>query len=117
LGYPAHMSSLIRIQSSEFTLEDCFTFEQLETMAEDGNVQKALHPLEVGISYLPKYRINDTVAEKVKNGALLEIPQNLSETGGPIVVETDDGLALAIYRKHPTKNGLMKPDKVLRNEQ
>lgn len=117
LGYPAHMSSLIRIQSAEFTIEDCFTFEQLETMVEEGSVQKALHPLEAGISYLPKYRINDTVAEKVKNGALLEIPQNLAETDGTIVVETESGLALAIYRKHPTKNGLMKPDKVLRNDQ
>jgi len=117
LGYPAHMSSLIRIQSAEFKIEDCYTFEQLETMVEEGDIQKALHPLEAGISYLPKYRINDTVAEKVKNGALLEIPQNLAETDGPIVVETESGFALAIYQKHPSKIGLMKPDKVLRNDQ
>jgi tRNA pseudouridine55 synthase len=117
LGYPAHMSSLVRIQSAEFTLDDCFTFEQLESMAGQGTINTVLHPLESGISYLPKYRINDTVAEKVKNGALLEIPQQFQEIEGPIVVETEDGMALAIYRKHPTKLGLMKPDKVLRNEQ
>lgn len=117
LGYPAHMSSLVRIQSAAFTLDDCFTFEQLENMAGEGTIHTALHPLEAGISYLPKYRINDTVAEKVKNGALLEIPQELKEIEGPIIVETEDGMALAIYRKHPTKFGLMKPDKVLRNEQ
>lgn len=117
LGYPAHMSSLVRIQSAAFTLDDCFTFEQLESMAGDGTIHTALSPLEVGISYLPKYRINDTVAEKVKNGALLEIPQELKEIEGPIIVETEDGMALAIYRKHPSKFGLMKPDKVLRNEQ
>jgi tRNA pseudouridine55 synthase len=117
LGYPAHMSSLVRIQSAEFTLDDCFTFEQLETMAGEGTIDTVLHPLESGISYLPKYRINDTVAEKVKNGALLEIPPQLKEIEGPIVVETEDGMALAIYRKHPAKLGMMKPDKVLRNEQ
>ena len=86
-------------------------------MAEEGTIETALHPLEVGISYLPKYRISDKVAEKVKNGALLEIPQQLADTEGPIVVETEDRVALAIYRKHPVKLGLMKPDKVLRNEQ
>lgn len=117
LGYPAHMSSLVRTQSAEFTLVDCFTFEQLEALSEEGAVQTALHPLEAGISYLPKYRINDKVAEKVKNGALLEIPHDLKGTSGPIVVETEDGQALAIYREHPTKIGMMKPDKVLRNDQ
>jgi tRNA pseudouridine55 synthase len=117
LGYPAHMSSLVRIKSAEFSLEDCFTLEQLEALAQEGTVQTALQPLEAGISYLPKYPISDKVAEKVKNGALLEIPQHLENADGPIVVETEDGLALAIYRKHPSKIGLMKPDKVLRNEQ
>lgn len=117
LGYPAHMSSLVRIQSAAFSIDDCFTFEQLGTMAEEGIIETALQPLETGISYLPKYSISDKVAEKVKNGALLDIPQQLADEEGPIVVETEDGVALAIYRKHPVKLGLMKPDKVLRNEQ
>lgn len=117
LGYPSHMSSLVRIQSAAFSLEDCYTFEQLGNMAEEGKIQDALSPLEIGISYLPKYRINDKVAEKVKNGSLLETPQELVDISGPIVVETADGLALAIYRKHPTKLDMLKPDKVLRNEQ
>lgn len=117
LGYPAHMSSLVRIQSASFSLEDCFTFAQLEEMAEESRLETALYPLETGISYLPKYRINDKVAEKVKNGALLQFPQELEGIEGPIVAETEDGKALAIYRAHPTKHGMMKPDKVLRNEQ
>ncbi|WP_079508473.1 tRNA pseudouridine(55) synthase TruB [Mesobacillus jeotgali] len=117
LGYPAHMSSLVRIQSASFSLDDCFTFEQLEELALDEKLETALYPLEAGISYLPKYRINDKVAEKVKNGAQLPIPEELEGVEGPIVAETEDGKALAIYRVHPSKAGMMKPDKVLRNEQ
>lgn len=117
LGYPSHMSSLVRIQSAAFSLEDCYTFEQLGKLADEGKIQEALSPLEIGISYLPKFRINDKVAEKVKNGSLLETPQELVDVSGPIVVETEDGIALAIYRKHPTKLDMLKPDKVLRNEQ
>lgn len=117
LGYPAHMSYLQRIQSASMTLDDCYTLEQVEELANAGGVQSVLKPLEDGISDLPKYEISDKVAEKVKNGVVLEIPTHLEKVEGPIAVCLADGTVLAIYRKHPRKPGLLKPDKVLRNEQ
>lgn len=117
LGYPAHMSSLSRVQSAAFHLEDCLTFEQIEALMESGTIEAKLRPLEMAISHLPKYVINDKVAEKVKNGALLQIPEHLKNSNGPIVAETEEGQALAIYSIHPNKPGLLKPVKVLRNEQ
>ncbi|MCM3587194.1 tRNA pseudouridine(55) synthase TruB [Mesobacillus maritimus] len=116
LGYPAHMSWLQRIQSSTMTLADCYTLAEIEKLAEDGKVEEALKPLEAGISHLPKYEISGKVAEKVKNGALLEIPSHLADEEGPIAVQLANGMVIAIYRKHPRKPGLLKPDKVLRNE-
>ena len=116
LGYPAHMSKLIRIQSAAFTLEDCLTFEEVEKLMETGKISTVLRPLESALSYLPKLQINDKVAEKVKNGAVLQIPEHLKTTNGPIIAETAEGLALAIYAKHPSKPDLLKPVKVLRNE-
>jgi tRNA pseudouridine55 synthase len=117
LGYPAHMSYLQRIQSATMTLEDCYSLEQIQDLAEKGEVERVLKPLEDGISHLPNFKINDTVAEKVKNGALLDIPQDLLNEDGPIAVCQTNGMVLAIYRKHPRKPGLLKPDKVLRNDQ
>ncbi|MEH7545632.1 MULTISPECIES: tRNA pseudouridine(55) synthase TruB [Bacillaceae] len=116
LGYPAHMSYLQRIQSASFTLEECLTFEDIERHMEEGTISNVLRPLETALSHLPKFRINDKVAEKVKNGALLETPEYLKIINGPIIAETDDGTALAIYAKHPNKPNLLKPVKVLRNE-
>lgn len=116
LGFPAHMSSLIRIQSASFKLEDCLTFEEIEQLMEKGRIEEVLKPLETALSHLPKLLINDKVAEKVKNGALLEIPEHLKTSNGPIIAESTEGLALAIYSKHPNKPGLLKPIKVLRNE-
>ena len=116
LGYPAHMSSLQRVQSAAFSLEDCLTFEEIEKHMEAGTIASVLRPLESALSHLPKLLINDKVAEKVKNGALLEIPEHLKTSNGPIIAETVDGLALAIYSKHPSKLGLLKPVKVLRND-
>ncbi|HLO12368.1 MAG TPA: tRNA pseudouridine(55) synthase TruB [Pseudoneobacillus sp.] len=116
LGIPAHMSKLSRTQSSSFKIEDCFTIEEVEQLMTSGEIGKALFPLEVGISHLPKLKISDKVAEKVKNGALLPIPNQFTELNGPIIVETENGQALAIYMKHPSKPSFLKPSKVLRND-
>jgi tRNA pseudouridine55 synthase len=116
LGYPAHMSKLIRIQSASFGLKDCLTFDEIEHFMEAGKIEEILKPLETALSHLPKLLINDTVAEKVKNGGLLKIPEHLKTSNGPIIAETTEGLALAIYSKHPNKPELLKPYKVLRNE-
>ncbi|HEY2420905.1 MAG TPA: tRNA pseudouridine(55) synthase TruB [Neobacillus sp.] len=117
LGYPAHMSSLIRVQSASYTIDDCLTFDEIEKIMENGSISSVLRPLESALSHLPKYIINDKVAEKVKNGALLPIPEKFKNSNGPIIAETEDGLAIAIYSKHPNKPGLLKPVKVLRNDQ
>ncbi|MGN7174972.1 tRNA pseudouridine(55) synthase TruB [Paenibacillus sp. FSL R5-0490] len=117
LGYPAHMSELVRIQSASLTLEDCLTFEEIEDRAEKGTMDEVLRPMESALSHLPKFHISDKVAEKVKNGAVLTIPDHLYDTKGPIAVEVEEGLVLAIYEHHPRKPGFMKPVKVLRNDQ
>ena len=116
LGYPAHMSWLQRIQSAAFSLEDCLTFEEIEKHMEEGTITNVLRPLETALSHLPKLLINDKVAEKVKNGALLQVPEHLKTSYGPIIAETPAGQALAIYSQHPSKPEFLKPVKVLRNE-
>lgn len=116
LGFPAHMSWLQRVQSAAFSLEDCLTFEEIEKHMEAGTINSVLRPLETALSHLPKLLINDKVAEKVKNGALLQMPQHLKTSNGPIIAETADGQALAIYSQHPSKPEFLKPVKVLRNE-
>ncbi|WP_449619422.1 tRNA pseudouridine(55) synthase TruB [Robertmurraya sp. Marseille-Q9965] len=114
LGYPAHMSALTRIKSAQITLEDCITLEEVEKLTAEGSIDKVLRPIESALYYLPKYEINDKLVEKVKNGVALSIPEEFLNEKGPIVVETPDGTALAIYQAHPLKEGLMKPTKVLK---
>lgn len=116
LGYPAHMSWLERVRSASFSLEDCLTFSDIEDLMAKGEIEKALLPLESALLHLPKYTISDTLAEKVKNGMRLPIPEQLMDIDGPIAVEGGDGKALAIYSRHPEKPGIMKPAKVLRND-
>jgi tRNA pseudouridine55 synthase len=118
LGYPAHMSHLIRTKSGVFDLANCLTFEEIEAAIESGSLEDSLLPIGEALKDLPNLIIHDTLAEKVKNGAVLELPSEFQdlEVGSPIAVYGEDGRCLAIYAKHPTKQHLMKPTKVLYNE-
>ena len=115
LGFPAHMSELSRIKSATFSLSDCFTLEEIETRMLDGSITDILYPIETALSHLPKYVINDKITEKVKNGAVLPIPDQFKKEDHLLVLESEDGKALAIYIHHPEKPGMMKPSKVLRS--
>lgn len=112
LGFPAHMSSLRRTASGIFQLDDCSTLEEIEAVMSEGTIQSLLIPIEQALSHLPNLQIDDTVALKVKNGAVLTLSSLLNKAEH-ILITDQSGQALAIYEKHPTKSGLMKPTKVL----
>lgn len=114
LGYPAHMSKLTRTSSAGMTRQDCLTLSQLAELASDiEDVQERLLPIESGVSQLMKLNINDKVASKVKNGAVMEIPEDWDAGPQELVVFLHKNRALAIYHLHPSKEGLIKPVKVL----
>ncbi|MDK8642817.1 tRNA pseudouridine(55) synthase TruB [Niallia taxi] len=114
LGYPAHMSDLSRTRSATMTLDDCLTLKQIEEAQSIGVLEQSLRPIEDALSYLPKYEINDTLAMRVRNGAVLETPPHLMDVDGPIAVFSEEGEALAIYIHHPSKEGMIKPSKILK---
>ncbi len=116
LGYPAHMSDLVRIQSALYVIEDCLTFPEIEERMKSGTLAEVIRPLESALVHLPNITINDTVAKKVKNGAVLPVSAQFASFNDPMVLMTTDKVALAIYEHHKEKPGLMKPVKVLRNE-
>ncbi|MGD7043726.1 tRNA pseudouridine(55) synthase TruB [Jeotgalibacillus proteolyticus] len=114
LGYPAHMSSLTRTRSASFGPEDCVTLSQLEELAaERDSMRTVLHPMETGLIQLKKYFINDTVASRVKNGSVLPTPPDWSGSQNEPVALYAEDRAVAIYHLHPSKEGLIKPVKVL----
>lgn len=114
LGYPAHMSKLIRSRSAAFTLEEAITLEQLALHAEKGTVSDVLKPIEEGVPNLPIIKVSSEIAEKVRNGAVLT-SDNLSaeNTESPFAIFNEQEELMAIYQHHPEKKGLCKPVKVI----
>lgn len=114
LGYPAHMSALTRIASGPFTINDCLTFEKIEERVASGQIQNDLLKLEEAIAFFPKVVVSRADAKKVMNGMVLPLPNKIEENR--YTVYNEEGECLAIYIPHPTKIGLMKPEKVLKND-
>jgi tRNA pseudouridine55 synthase len=113
LGFPAHMSFLTRISSGSFTKTNCVTFLELEEHIKSNTLETVILPLERGLFGLPKIEISDTLAEKVKNGAvlskeMLDWPESFEEA-----VILHNNQAMAIYKNHPEKPTQVKPVKVL----
>jgi tRNA pseudouridine55 synthase len=115
LGYPAHMSKLVRTSSGGISSKDCVSFEDIEKKIESSKIDTLFLPIELALDSLPKFEIHDKLASRVRNGSVLPIPQELTNIHGPIAV-FNNGKAIAIYKHHPTKIGLMKPDRVLTTE-
>lgn len=110
LGFPAHMASLVRTASGPYRKEDCRTLAEAATLKEAGLLTSIIQPLEDSLSDFTFFEVDDDLAVKIVNGQVLPAHPFL-EKNSPIVF-TKNEKALAIYKTHPTKPGLMKPEKM-----
>ncbi|WP_034550243.1 tRNA pseudouridine(55) synthase TruB [Carnobacterium funditum] len=116
LGYPAHMSDLTRTSSGTFQSKNCLTLSQVADKMSNQTIQDCLYPLEFGIKELDSVDIDETLWNKVKNGAVLPADVFGKDVTFPLVIMYDT-LAWSIYGKHPVKENCVKPIKGLRSFQ
>ncbi len=75
LGVGAHLASLRRTASGEFSLQDARTLEQLEAAAEAGDPEREfVHPRRV-LPGFPSVTVADDVAAKVRHGMPVNLPE------------------------------------------
>ena len=115
LGYPAHMASLVRVQSGPFYLEDCYTLDELKQIGEQDAWENHVTRLDEGISFMPGMMVNHEDLQKVYDGWKIEIPvdDQLFNENQLVRVYTDAGVFCAVYRV--IEKGLAKPEKVFRD--
>ena len=113
LGFPAHMSKLVRSRSAGFSLDQALTFEKITEMKENESINLAIYPIESGIENLPKLTVNQELEEKVLNGAVLMKNLFKIDMVKPTAIFGDTGKLLAIYQNHPEKDWLFKPVKII----
>lgn len=110
LGYPAHMSSLVRTASGPFTESSCKTLKEVQELQNEGKMQDFLLPLEFALEGIKKVEPDERLIAKMKCGQVLPLHQ-IFETEKEVVFMAK-GKAVAVYAPHPEKEGLMKPVKM-----
>ncbi|MDE6775833.1 MAG: tRNA pseudouridine(55) synthase TruB [Ruminococcus sp.] len=73
LGCGGVMTSLVRTRSGGFSLDDCFTLEEIQNLADSGNVENVIISVERIFSGLPKIRLNEVQTRMYKNGVRLDL--------------------------------------------
>lgn len=117
LGVPAHMSDLTRIASGGFTKEQGVTLDQVTELMENEGLSEVLLPIEYGVKAFPRVDITEDLWNQVKNGTRLSYQEfGLNEMPSTLLAVFYQGFVVSLYEVHPTKKGLLKPRKVLRNE-
>jgi tRNA pseudouridine55 synthase len=110
LGYPAHMSYLIRTQTGPFTKKNTVTFDMIETAVENDTQNQLLEPIVKGLDQMDRHYVDPETKKKVLFGQKLDRPENIIRHN-PFIVLCDQEL-LAIYQIHPEKPDLIKPVRV-----
>lgn len=113
LGYPAHMSDLLRTRSGPFESDEAFTLEELEKRKNDGTIDEAIQPISRGLSELERIEVDEETKGKIMHGSVLQAPPEL-DTDIFIFHHRDE--ILAVYQKHPTKEGLIKPKTMIKTK-
>ncbi|MBY7143626.1 tRNA pseudouridine(55) synthase TruB [Virgibacillus sp. NKC19-3] len=110
LGYPAHMSDLVRTTSASFTKKHTVTFSIIEEAAKHNRQDQLLLPMIKGLDHLDILYVGEETKRRVYHGQKIS-KSNHKLTTDPFVVMHDQQL-LAIYQIHPQKPEQMKPVRV-----
>ncbi|QQK76340.1 tRNA pseudouridine(55) synthase TruB [Salicibibacter cibarius] len=107
LGYPGHLSLLKRTMSAGIGQNACVSIPEMDERSQNGRAEESLLPVEYVLRDYPHYEVSDRELQKIKNGAVL--PANDYPRSKRIVF-TKERQTLAIYKPHPRKQGMIKPD-------
>ncbi|OEG00492.1 tRNA pseudouridine(55) synthase TruB [Vulcanibacillus modesticaldus] len=113
LGYPAHMSKLVRLESGSFNLEQSLSLEEVERHVKENKLDEILVPMANSLPDFQEVVLSDEeILNKVFNGQVIRV-ESLKFDEGIFKVVNRDGKLVALYEK--AKDSLIaKPIKVFK---
>ena len=136
LGYAGHMSKLQRTASNGLLIKDAIKLSKIEEIQESGKLSTILYPAEYAVSDLPRVnlttvqfdmaRVGKKFAQSDWTNEVETADSSFNKTKQQEYLLTDLSLLttekfaafyndklVAVYMKHPEKEGIWKPNKVL----
>lgn len=101
LGYPCTMTGLVRIKQGVFNLEQAINLDEVDS--------SKLLSIEKALTNIKSIVVDDDTANKVMNGAILEL-----DTNDDKVLIMNNNELLAIYERYVKDSTKMKPYRVFR---
>lgn len=114
LGFPAHMSKLTRIKSGRVEAKETITLAEVKKAMHANQIEDHLLPIDYGLVEFPKVSISEDLWKRVKNGARLNEAEVVTDEF-PVVLTYNDTV-VALYKRHETKPGKIKPRKMFKTE-
>ncbi|MCL2676940.1 MAG: tRNA pseudouridine(55) synthase TruB [Streptococcaceae bacterium] len=115
LGYAGYMSALKRTASNGLNIEDAVTLQQLEKAKKEDKIAQFFYPLEYAVSDMIRLDIDKEQYTRVQVGKFFEeneFSKEKIDSAEDFAIFYENHL-VAIYKKHPQKKGMLKPQKVL----
>ncbi|WP_281975553.1 tRNA pseudouridine(55) synthase TruB [Halobacillus litoralis] len=109
LGYPAHMSSLVRTKTGGITRDECYTLAQVQEKADEQKGKELLLPLSRGLSDMVSWEVDEEWKVMIQHGRVLTKPSHIDAETFAVVHDKE---VIAIYQQHPSKPGYVKPVRV-----
>lgn len=93
LGCGAVMTSLVRLSSGGFKLEQCLSFADVEKARDENRLEELIIPVEKVFSSLARLRLNEVQTRMYKNGVKLDLARvnNIKENVNDYAVYGFDG--------------------------
>jgi tRNA pseudouridine55 synthase len=115
LGYAGHMSKLQRTAANGLLIENSMTLAEIEQARDADKLSELFYPAEYAVTDLPHYDLTFEQYEAVKVGKKFEQESltNLSVADSDKFAAFYNEKLIAVYMKHPEKEGIWKPNKVL----
>ncbi len=111
LQLPAHLSALQRTRTGEFVLSNTYTIQQIQDMAEAGDLSFIL-PMNEVVDFIPQLVVNEKQKNKISHGHSIIAPTEFNEGEQVrLVNNSHDLLALGTVVKDNDKK-IIKMDKV-----
>lgn len=110
----AHLAELRRTAAGKFNIGQAVTLDQIEKLAESGEISSRLISMNDALSHLPEVKLDETDLQKVKNGVAIsaKIPGENVQS----IRMTDAGNALVAVGSYAPEEEIVKPRIVFLND-
>lgn len=110
LGYPAHMSHLVRTAASSFTASETITFSEIKQAKARNQLEQTIASMLRGLRHMAKIEVDSNLRRKISYGRKMDLFEDIPETEPFLFVQHDE--LLAIYKVDDYHKHFIRPVRV-----